>query len=92
MADASRASRASSCDPGELRSGAWEIRHDVNTPAAGTSPLAPCIKDALPELPDELEYRSSGTVLVLVDTHANLVVDLLPALLAGSDLRDDGRR
>ena len=42
---------------------------------------------ALPHLPEELEYRSAGTVLLLVDVHANLVVDLLPALLAGSDLR-----
>ena len=32
----------------------------------------------------ESQYRSAGTVLVLVDTHANLVVDVLPALPAGS--------
>jgi hypothetical protein len=38
-------------------------------------------------LPDELEYRSAGTMLVVVDAHANLIVDVLPALLAGSDLR-----
>ena len=49
--------------------------------------MSECISKALPALPDELEYRSAGTVLLLVDTHANLVVDLLPALLAGSDLR-----
>jgi hypothetical protein len=42
---------------------------------------------ALPALPDELEYRSAGTVLLLADAHANLVVDVLPALLAGSDIR-----
>ena len=86
---AARASRAAACDPGELRSGAWEMRHDVNTPATGTTPLAPCIQEALPQLPDELEYRSSGTMLVIVDSHANLVVDVLPGLLAGSELRDD---
>jgi hypothetical protein len=38
-------------------------------------------------LPDEREYRSAGTVLLLVDVHANLVVDVLPALLAGSEIR-----
>jgi hypothetical protein len=38
-------------------------------------------------LPAELEYRSAGTVLLVVDPHANLVVDILPALLAGSDVR-----
>jgi hypothetical protein len=42
---------------------------------------------ALPQLPDELEYRSAGNVLLVVDPHANLVVDVLPALLAGSDIR-----
>src|SRR5688572_26765569 len=84
---AARAARASGCDAGELRSGLWEMQHDVNTPATGTKPLSACISDALPALPVELEYRSAGTVLLLVDTHANLVVDLLPALLAGSDLR-----
>lgn len=31
----------------------------------------------LPALPDELEYRFRGRHLVLVDTHANLVVDVL---------------
>ncbi len=84
---AARASRAPGCDPGELRTGLWEMRHDVNTQATGTTPLSPCMREALPALPEELEYRSAGTVLVIVDTHANLVVDVRPALLAGSDLR-----
>ena len=84
---AARAARAPGCDAGELRSGLWEMQHGVNTPATGTKPLSECIGNALPALPVELEYRSAGTVLLLVDTHANLVVDLLPALLAGSDLR-----
>ena len=84
---AAHAARAPGCDAGELRSGLWEMQHDVNTPATGTTPVSECLRNALPALPDELEYRSAGTVLLLVDTHANLVVDLLPALLAGSDLR-----
>jgi hypothetical protein len=84
---ASRASRAPGCDPGELRTGVWEMFHDINSPATGTKPIGECIAAALPALPDELEYRSGGTVLLLVDSHANLVVDVLPALLAGSEIR-----
>lgn len=83
---AGKAARAPDCDPGELRSGVWAL-HQVNSSATGTTPLNPCIANALPALPDELEYRSAGTVLVLVDSHANLIVDILPALLAGHDLR-----
>ena len=37
----------------------------------------PCIIEALPGLPDELQYRIVGRDLVLVDTHAGLVVDIL---------------
>lgn len=85
---AAKASRSPGCDPGELRTGAWKLSHGVNATATGTSPLAACIAAALPALPEELEYRSAGTVLVVVDSHANLVVDILPALLAASDLRD----
>ena len=84
---AGRASRVPDCDPGELRSGVWEMFHQINSPAAGTRPVNACIATALPALPDELEYRSAGTVLLLVDVHANLVVDVLPALLAGSEIR-----
>ena len=75
------------CDAGELRTGAWEMFHGVDSPATGSHPVSPCIAEALPALPEELEYRSAGTVLLLVDTHANLVIDVLPALLAGSEIR-----
>jgi hypothetical protein len=37
----------------------------------------PCVLNALPPLPEELEYRIVGRDLVLVDVHANLVVDIL---------------
>jgi hypothetical protein len=84
---AARAVRAPGCDPGELRSGVWEMFHQINSPATGTRSVSACIAAALPALPDELEYRSAGTVLLLGDVHANLVVDVLPALLAGSELR-----
>ena len=41
----------------------------------------PCIIEALPPLPDELQYRIVGRDLVLVDGHANLVVDILRGAL-----------
>jgi hypothetical protein len=84
---AGRASRAPGCEPGELRTGVWETSHGVNSSATGTKPVSQCIAAALPALPEELAYRSGGTVLLLVDTHANLIVDALPALLAGSEIR-----
>ena len=84
---AGKAARRPGCDPGELRSGLWEMFHQINSAATGTTPVEACIATALPALPDELEYRSAGTVLLLVDVHANLVVDVLPALLAGSEIR-----
>jgi hypothetical protein len=37
----------------------------------------PCVLDALPQLPQELQYRLVGRDLVLVDTHADLIVDIL---------------
>jgi hypothetical protein len=32
---------------------------------------------ALPKLPPELEYRSMGVALMVIDVHAGLVVDVL---------------
>jgi hypothetical protein len=37
----------------------------------------PFVLDALPRLPHELQYRFVGRHLILVDTHADLVVDIL---------------
>lgn len=85
--DAALMALGAGCDAGELRTGVWELSHEPYAPAAGSSPVSPCMVAALPSLPDELEYRSAGTVLLLVDHHANLVVDVLPALLAGRDIR-----
>jgi hypothetical protein len=75
------------CDAGELRTGVWEMRYEVHSQATGSNLLPKCMAAVLPRLPEELEYRTAGTVLLLVDSHANLVIDVLPALLAGSELR-----
>lgn len=47
--------------------------------------MIPCILQALPPLPPELEYRMVGTDLILIDVHAGLIVDILPYALAGSE-------
>ena len=39
-----------------------------------------CLEAILPRLPEELEYRVASVALILVDTHANLVVGAFPAL------------
>lgn len=44
--------------------------------------MFPCVINALPALPPELQYRIVGNDLVLVDVHASLIVDLLPDVLA----------
>jgi hypothetical protein len=53
----------------------------VNQLYPETLPLAtvpPELLDALPDLPEKLEYRFVGAHLVLRDAEANLVVDVLP--------------
>lgn len=54
--------------------------------ALGTA-MFPCVIAALPPLPAELQYRIVGDTLVLIDVHASLIVDLLPAVLSPSTER-----
>lgn len=44
--------------------------------------MFPCLLEALPALPPELQYRIVGDDLLLVDVHASLVVDVLRSALA----------
>ena len=46
-----------------------------------TSNLPDCVLSVLPRLPEELQYREAGVVIVLLDTHANMVVDVLHGAL-----------
>lgn len=46
--------------------------------------MFPCILEALPPLPPELQYRIVGDDLLLIDVHASLIVDILPFALAGT--------
>lgn len=49
----------------------------VRESASATQPLAACLVPVLPKLPVELEYRTAGVTLVLVDAKRQLVVDVL---------------
>jgi hypothetical protein len=69
---------------------------EVNEPypwSIGSS-MWPAFLRALPPLPPELEYRFAERDLVLIDIHANLVVDVLQDALppAGSYREDDEDR
>jgi hypothetical protein len=46
--------------------------------AAALATVPPLILTRLPRLPDGLEYRFMGRDLILRDTRANLIVDLIP--------------
>ena len=49
--------------------------------------MFPCVIEALPELPPELQYRIVDNDLVLIDIHASLIVDILPSALTWSTER-----
>ena len=62
------------------RDGAPQVRLKVNgiyPDAVAETSFPPTLLQQLPTLPEELAYRIVGRDLVLVDTKANLVVDLL---------------
>jgi hypothetical protein len=42
----------------------------------------PSLLDNLPRLPQEIEYRVTGTDLVLLDAKANIIVDLIPGMFS----------
>lgn len=51
----------------------------VGARSANALGIPGCVALALPALPEELEYRVTGVVLLLVDGHADVVVDVLHA-------------
>jgi hypothetical protein len=56
-----------------------------NDDAAATVAIPACLASVLPRLPEELEYRAAGVALVIVDTHANLVIDVLHGAFPSRD-------
>lgn len=54
-------------------------RVNADYPAgASISLMPPCLLEALPPLPPELEYRFLGRDLIMWDVHAGLIVDFVP--------------
>jgi hypothetical protein len=47
------------------------------------STMPPDILAALPQLPEELEYRFVGDRLILLDTKAHVIVDYVDDVLPG---------
>ena len=45
------------------------------------STMPPAILKALPELPEQMQYRFVATQFVLLDSHSHLVADFIPAVL-----------
>ena len=63
------------------------VRPAVNEPlpAGATHEMPSLLLQALPALPEDLEYRIVDRDLVLWDIHANLVVDFVPRALVAVD-------
>lgn len=43
--------------------------------------MPPAVLKALPELPEEMQYRFVASQFVLLDPHANIVADFIPAVI-----------
>ncbi len=61
-------------------------------PWALGSAMWPSLLAALPPLPDELQYRFADRDLVLIDMHADLVVDILENALPAATRPHPGKR
>jgi hypothetical protein len=70
-------------DPATVR-----LRVNGAFPWALASMMFPCVIEALPPLPPELQYRIVSNALVLIDVHASLIVDILPNVLADVTVRN----
>lgn len=47
------------------------------------STMPPAVLKALPELPEQMQYRFVASQFVLLDSHSHLVADFIPAVLPG---------
>jgi uncharacterized protein YicC (UPF0701 family) len=67
-------------ESGELKG----VAVKVNAAYPDNAPLMtvpPNILAALPKLPEDLEYRFVNRHMILLDTHANLIVDFIPSAI-----------
>jgi hypothetical protein len=81
--DIRRVERAEGIDASKVM-----LRVNESFPWLAASAMFPCVIDALPPLPPELQYRIVGNTLVLVDVHASLIVDILPNALVETSVMD----
>ena len=81
--DVLTAERRDAIDPSTVR-----LSVNGTFPWVAGSAMFPCVINALPPLPPELQYRIVGSTLVLIDVHASLIVDLLPNALVELTLTD----
>jgi hypothetical protein len=61
-----------------------DTKVEVNGRYPDSIPMAtmpPAILAALPQMPEELEYRFVGAALVILDPHAHLIADFIPGAL-----------
>ena len=61
-----------------------ELPVTVNMRFPDTVPIStmpPAVLKALPELPEQMQYRFVASQFVLLDSHAHLVADFIPAVL-----------
>ena len=63
----------------------YHVRVYDTYPVWATREVPPILLQRLPALPDGIEYRVVDHDLVILDTAANLILDVLPAAIAGSD-------
>jgi hypothetical protein len=75
-ADVWAAAIADGADPRDT-----ELMVNGQFPWALSTGMLPCLLEALPPLPPELQYRLVGRDLVLVDVHASLIVDFIRGVL-----------
>lgn len=64
-------------EKGELKDVALKVNADYPD-SAPLMTVPPDILAALPRLPEDLEYRFVSKHMILLDTHANLIVDYVP--------------
>lgn len=76
-ADVINAGRADGIDYGRI-----PLHVNDTFPWVLSAAMFPCVLEALPPLPPELQYRIVGTDLLLLDVHASLILDILPSALA----------
>jgi hypothetical protein len=57
--------------------------YDTYPPDVPLTTMPPAVLAALPKLPEEIRYGFVGRALVLLDEHADIIVDFVPDAFPG---------